>query len=86
MFTTVLSMRDGYLGRNSSVKHRVDLELQTVRVDDLVLYLSGTRTRDFERSETENMMEISVIRPVQTDWASPFFFLTKNRLDFEILN
>lgn len=60
-------MRDRHLGRFSTVKQRVDLELATARAIHSVPYHDGLKARDSERSEVENMLAMNVMEPAPTE-------------------
>lgn len=85
-------MWDGYLGRISTVNHRIDLRLLNMCPIQLVPYRARPRTRDFEKSKIDNMLTINVKEPTQTEWASPVVLAPKHHgtilfcIDYRKLN
>lgn len=70
-------MWDEYLGRTTTVKHRVDLELLEIRPINSVPYHAGPKRHDLERCKIENMLAMNVTEPVRSEWASPVVFVQK---------
>lgn len=47
--------------------HRVDLELSDERPIHSELYRAGPKSCDLEKPDIDNMLEMNVINPVQTE-------------------
>lgn len=67
-------MWDGYLGRTTTSKYRIDLLGPTTRPELFASYCAGLKTRESEKTETNKMLRENVIEPAQTGWALPVFF------------
>lgn len=58
---------DGRLGRKSTLRHCVTLDLSRIRVIHLVPYQAGLKARHFEKSEMGKMLAMYVIEPCKTE-------------------
>lgn len=67
-------MWDGKLGIIEAIKHQIDLESPGAKPVHFASYIAA---KQLENKEIEKMLRTEVIKPPQTEWASPMVFLPK---------
>lgn len=71
MFTQLETKWDGHLGLTKAVQHQVELAKTGIRPVHSTLDRTGTKAREFENKEMNQMLAINVFKPAQTELASP---------------
>lgn len=61
---------DGHLGWSSIAILRIELTSDDNRPIHAAPYRAGPKPQEFERSEIERMLAMTVIEPAQTEWAA----------------
>ena len=69
-------MWDGQLGQINTTEHRLELEPGTVPIRQPP-YRAGHKEREFETAEVGKMLELGIIRPSKSEWASPVVLAPK---------
>ena len=68
-------MWDGHLGHIHAATHRIELVADDTLPVHCAPYRAGPNAREFERQEMQKMVDMGVIEPAQTEWASPIVFV-----------
>lgn len=64
------------------VKHCMELTSSDVRTFNTFPYLDGPKACELENTETKNILQIDVIEPVQSGWASPIVFSARRTAQY----
>lgn len=64
-------------GRISVVKHRIDLDPENHRLEKCASYRVRPEARQFQEAEINEMLKMKVIKPAETEWATPIVFAAK---------
>lgn len=73
----IKSVLDGHLDHVAAATHRVELDPPETRLIHTASYPAGTKAKDFEKNEIDNILSLNVVEPFQTEPASPVVFALK---------
>lgn len=69
------SIRSGHVGRITMAKHLIKILHPDTALTHLVPYQTSLKRDEFEKSDTDKMLDKNAIEPAQTKWAAPLKFL-----------
>jgi len=70
------ALRNGHLGSIKAIEHRIELKPGSGPVG-LNFYRMGPRTRELIKAQVDRMLELEIIEPSQSEWASPVVLIPK---------
>lgn len=71
-------MWDVQFWSTKAVQYRIELEQSKYRPIYSALYRADPKAREFEKQEMERILHMNVIKPAQTEWATPIMYLPRN--------